>query len=330
MVVYLGAMAESPSSRSGPVRPGAAPLRTLILGSGAVGGFFGGRLAQAGEAVVFVARGRTFEALRRDGLRIESAGGVARLQPISAVEQPRDAGRCDVVLVCVKSPQTAAAVELLRPIVDAATIVLSLQNGVENEAQLASGLGLPPLLGAIAHIGAEMTAPGVVRHDSGGRIVFGEADGTRSARVARLVELFTRAAIDHRVSGNIAVMLWDKLAWNAPFNSLSALTRLTVGELLADAAHRATLRAAMLEVVAVARAGGVGLEAARVDDILEHSAHALAPLRTSMLQDVERGRSLEREALTGAVLRAAARAGVAVPVIRQLDARLARLAPPGG
>ena len=323
-------MAEIPSSQGAAARPGARRLRSLILGSGAVGGFFGGRLAQAGEAVVFVARGRTLAALRRDGLRIESAGAVARVQPITAVEQPRDAGRCDLVLVCVKSQQTADAVELLRPIADAATIVLSLQNGVENEALLATGLGLPPLLGAVAHIGAEMIAPGVVRHDSGGRIIFGEADGVRSARVERLVELFTSAAIDHRVSGNIAVMLWDKLAWNAPFNSLSALTRLTVGALLADPAHRATLRAAMREVIAVARANGVELDAARVDAILAHSARTLAPLRTSMLQDVERGRSLEREALSGAVLRAAARVGLDVPVTRRLDAQLARLAAPGG
>lgn len=319
-------MATSSSSRDATATPPALP-RILILGSGAVGGFFGARLAHAGEDVVFVARGHTLAVLQRDGIRVESKDGMLHVPSLRAVADAREAGPCDVVLVGVNSQDSGAVIAQLRPVVAPHSIVLSLQNGVENEALLADGLGLPPLLGAITHIGAEMIAPGVIRHDSEGRIIFGELDGSRTPRVEALVALFTRAAVDHRVSRNIAVMLWDKLAWNAPFNSLSALTGLTVGELLADAEHRATLRAAMLEVVAVANANGVALDASRVDDILAHSARHLAPLRTSMLQDRQRGRQLERDALSGAVLRAAGRAGVATPVTRQLDSQLAALSP---
>jgi 2-dehydropantoate 2-reductase len=300
-------------------------MRTLVMGSGAVGAYFGGKLALAGEPVVFVARGANLGALRAGGLRIEGRAGVVQLDGVHAVEQPAAAGPCELVLVCVKSYDTAAAAVALRPVVGPETIVLSLQNGIENEGILAAALALPPLLGGLTHIGAELVAPGVVRHDSGGRIVFGEPDGRRSARAQRLVELFGRARIDHHLSAHIAVMLWDKLAWNAAFNAGTAVTGRTVGALLAQPDGRALVRAAMREVVAVANASGVGLDAERVDPELARSAAELGHLRTSMLQDREHGRRLEHEALNGAVIRAAARTGVAVPVNRVLYGLLAVL-----
>lgn len=299
--------------------------RVLVMGAGALGAFFGGRLAQAGVDVVLVARGASLEVLRRDGLCIDSARGRERIAPLRVVAAPAEAGPCGIVLVCVKSYDTDAAAAALRPVVGTDTIVLSLQNGIENEARLAAALGLPPLLGGLTHIGAELVAPGVVHLDSGGRIIFGEMDGRPSARTARLAALFAGAGIDHRVSRSIAVMLWDKLAWNAAFNAATAVTRRRVGELLADPDGHALLRAAMLEVVAVARAKGVPLAVERVDESLRHSASELAALKTSMLQDRERGRRLEYDALNGAVLRAAAGAAVPVPVNRVLHGLLAVL-----
>jgi len=227
------------------------------------------------------------------------------------------------VLVCVKSYDTDAAAEAIRPVVGPDTIVLSLQNGIENEDRLATILGLPPLLRGMTHIGAELIEPGVVRRDSGGRIFFGEIDGAATPRVARLEALFTRAEIDHRASRRIAVMLWDKLTWNAAFNAVTAVTRRTVGELLSTDDGRELVRGAMLEVVAVAQADGVPLEAARVDQELRHSAAELGSLKTSMLQDRERGRRLEYDALNGAVLRAGARLGVPTPINRVLHDLLA-------
>lgn len=302
--------------------------RVLVMGTGALGAFFGGRLAQAGVEVVFVARGATLAALQREGVRIESARGSERIAPVRAVAAPAEAGPCSVVLVCVKSYDTDVAAAALRPVTSADTIVLSLQNGIENEARLAAALGLPPLLGGLTHIGAELIAPGVVQLDSGGRIIFGELDGRPSPRIARLSALFAHAGIDHRAARHIAVMLWDKLAWNAAFNAATAVTRRRVGELLADPDGRDLVRAAMLEVVAVAQANGVSLEAARVEESLRHSAAELAPLKTSMLQDRERGRRLEYDALNGAVLRAAAPHGVPVPVNRVLHGLLAVLDAP--
>lgn len=302
----------------------ARPARVLVMGSGAIGAFYGGRLAQAGLEVVFVARGANLDALRRAGLRIESNAGSERLAPVQAVATPADAGPCDVVLVCVKSYDTADAAVALRPAVRPDTIVLSLQNGVENEAILAASLNLPPLLGGLTQIGAALMAPGVVRYESGGRLIFGEMDGALTPRVERLAALFARAGIEHRASRRIAVMLWDKLAWNAAFNALTTVTQRTVGELLARPDGRELARAAMLEVVAVARASGVGLED-RVEESLRYSEAELGHLRTSMLQDRERGRRLEYDALNGAVVRAAERTGVDAPVHRVLYGLLAAL-----
>ena len=302
---------------------GSAAERVLVMGTGALGAFYGGRLAQAGIDVVFVARGATLAALRSDGLVIESARGVERVAPVRAVATPAEAGPCSVVLVCVKSYDTDAAIAALRPVVGSDTIVLSLQHGIENEERLAAGLGLPPLLAGMTQIGAELVAPGVVRVDSGGRIVFGELDGRATPRADRLAALFAGAGIDHRVARRIAVMLWDKLAWNAAFNAVTAVTRRTVGEVLADPDGSALVRAAMLEVVAVAQASGVPLAAEKVDEALRHSAAELGMLKTSMLQDRLRGRRLEYDALNGAVLRAAARHRVPAPVNRVLHALLA-------
>jgi 2-dehydropantoate 2-reductase len=293
-------------------------MRTLVVGVGAVGGYFGGYLALTGEAVAFVARGATLAALRDDGLRIVDAAGTRHLERVHAVASPADAGPCDLVLVCVKSYDTEAVAVALRPVVHRDTIVLSLQNGIENETILAAALEIPPLLGGLTHIGAEQVAPGVIRHDSGGRIVFGELDGRVSERCERLAALFRRAHVDHHLSRHINVLLWSKLAWNAAFNAVTTVTRRTVGDVLARPDGLATVRAAMLEVVAVANASGVPLDAGRVDAEIERSAKELGHLRTSMLQDRERGGRLEHEALNGAVLRAAARTGVATPVNRVL------------
>jgi 2-dehydropantoate 2-reductase len=300
-------------------------MRTLVVGVGAVGGYFGGRLALAGEAVAFVARAATLAALRDDGLRIVDRAGTTHLERVHVVSNPADVGPCDLVLVCVKSYDTEAVAAALHPVVRPDTIVLSLQNGIENETILAAALRIPPLLGGLTHIGAEQVAPGVIRHNSGGRIVFGELDGRVSERCERVAAHFRRAGVDHHLSRHIAILMWDKLAWNAAFNAVTTVTRRTVGAVLARPDGRATVRAAMLEVVAVANAAGVALDAGRVDPEIERSARELGHLRTSMLQDRERGGRLEHEALNGAVLRAAERSAVAVPVNRVLYGLLSTL-----
>jgi 2-dehydropantoate 2-reductase len=303
-------------------------MRILIAGAGAVGGYFGARLVDAGHDVVFLARGRNLAALRTNGLRVESVDGDVHLPRVTAADTLAGVAPVDLVIVTVKSYDTATTAAVFAPVVTPTTLVLSLQNGVENESVLAAALGLPPLLGAMTQIGAELMAPGVVRHGAEGTIFFGEMTGHESARTRTLAALFAAVGIRHHVSSQILLMLWDKLAWNAAFNAVGALTRTTAGEGACIPATARLLREAMLEVVAVARAQGILLDPERVDATVAHAAEHLGTLRTSMLQDVERGGRLEYDAINGAVVRCGEAIGVPTPLHRVFVALLSALTAP--
>jgi len=297
-------------------------MRVLVHGTGAVGGYFGACLARGGHEVTFVARGATLDALRTHGLVVELPGDRWHLPAVHAVDTPAAAPRPDLVLVCVKSYDTPAAAIALRGIVWSQAICLSLQNGIENEEILAHGLELAPLLVAFTRIGVAMTAPGVVAYSGRGEIVFGEPDGTRSPRAERLAAVLAAAGIPHQLRTDILMGAWEKLAWNAGFNAVTTLTGTTVAQVLALPATRALVIAAMEEVDAVATARGIPVRRRRTQAVLDDSTAGLPDFETSMLQDLRRGRRLEHDAITGAVVRAASRAGVPVPVNRTLLALL--------
>jgi 2-dehydropantoate 2-reductase len=300
-------------------------VRVLVLGTGAVGGYFGARLAEGGHDVTLVARGRNLEALRRDGLVVQLPDGTRRLSGIRAVDDPSQAPPPELVLVCVKSYDTPAAASALRAAVRPDTIVLSLQNGVENEAVLARALELPPLLVGLTFIGVELVAPGTVHYTGRGEILFGEPDGSESPRVRRLAEIFTSARVPFQLRDDILVVAWEKLAWNAGFNAVTTLTGRTVGEVLAQPATRDLIATTMIETDAVATTLGIPVRRDRLARVLAESAAEMPDFATSMLQDLRRGRRLEHDALNGAVVRAAARVGVAAPLNGTLLALLARL-----
>jgi 2-dehydropantoate 2-reductase len=239
------------------------------------------------------------------------------------------AGPAELVLVCVKSYDTPAAIDALRPVVGPETIVLSLQNGIENEEQLARGLGLPPLLVALTRIGVELVAPATVHYSGRGTILFGEPDGRDTPRTRRVTEALAAAGVPYQLRPDILVAAWEKLAWNAGFNAVTALTQATVAEVVAQAASRQLVVQAMEEVDAVATALGIPVRRRRTAAVLADSVAGLPDFLTSMLQDVRRGRRLEHDALNGAVVRAGARTGVPVPVNRVLLGLLARLDPGG-
>jgi 2-dehydropantoate 2-reductase len=205
------------------------------------------------------------------------------------------------------------------------TIVLSLQNGVENEAVLAEALGLPPLLVGLTFIGVELVAPGTVHYTGRGEILFGEPDGAETARTTRLAEALRGARVPFQLRRDVLVVAWEKLAWNAAFNAVTTLTGRTVGEALGHAASRDLIVATIIETDAVATALRIGVRRDRLARVLAESAAEMPAFATSMLQDLRRGRRLEHDALNGAVVRAAARAGVAAPLNRTLLALLARL-----
>jgi len=302
-------------------------MRVLVFGAGAVGGYFGARLAESGHDVTFVARGANLDALRRDGLTIRLADRTLHLSPVRAVGEPADAPPPDLVLVCVKSYDTAAAAAALRPVVNADTILLSLQNGIENEDILARELALPPLMVACTRIGVALVAPATIEYSGRGTIVFGEVDGRETPRARRVAASFAAAGVPYELRSDVLVPAWEKLAWNAGFNAVTALTQATVAEALAQPASRELIVAAMEEADAVATALGIPVRRTRTAAVLADSVAGLPDFETSMLQDYRRGRRLEHDALNGAVVRAAARVGVAVPVNLLLLALLARLDP---
>jgi 2-dehydropantoate 2-reductase len=302
-------------------------MRILIHGAGAVGGYFGALLARGGHEVWFVARGANLAALRERGLIVRLGTETLELATVRAVSDPRAAPPPELILVCVKSYDTAATAAALRPVVGAETIVLSLQNGVENEEVLAQGLRLPPLMVALTRIGVEMVAPATIVYSGRGTILFGEPDGGETPRALRVAGAFTAAGVPHQLRADILVAAWEKLAWNASFNAVTALTRTTVAEALALPATRDLIIAAMEETDAVAVASGVPVRRTRTDAVLADSQAGLPDFQTSMLQDVLRGRRLEHDALNGAVVRGAARTGVPTPVNRTLLALLGRLDP---
>ena len=303
-------------------------MRILVYGAGAVGGYFGARLALGGHDVTFVARGENLAALRRQGLVVRMPTGEAlRVVPARAVGDPAEAAPAELVLVTVKSYDTPTAATALRPVVGPETALLSLQNGIENEDVLARLLGLPPLMVALTRIGVELVAPGAVAYSGRGAILFGEPDGRETPRARRVAEAFAAAAVPHQLRRDILVAAWEKLAWNAGFNAVSTLTQASVAELLAQPGSRDLVVQAMEEVDAVATVRGIAVRRARTAAVLADSVTGLPDFATSMLQDLRRGRRLEHDALNGAVVRAAAAVGVPVPVNRLLVALLARLDP---
>jgi 2-dehydropantoate 2-reductase len=303
-------------------------MKILVMGTGAVGSFYGGKLARAGHEVTFIARGETLRALKQNGLVGQSIYGDFHLERVHATNQPEATVVCDLVLVCVKSYDTEQAARLIRPTVGPDTTVLSLQNGVENEDVLAREVGSSNVMGGMAYIGAELVRPGVVVHSAAGHIVFGERDGQRTPRAERLEQIFHDAGIQAQLSPHITTVLWDKLAWNAAFNAITTLTRSTVGEILAHSRTRVLVRDTMLEVIAVAQAQGLGMKESRADEHIAGSEHPpLSTFATSMSQDLARGKRLEYDALNGAVVRHGERLGVPVPINQTLYGLLSRLDP---
>jgi 2-dehydropantoate 2-reductase len=288
-------------------------MRVAVMGAGAVGGYFGARLAAAGHDVAFIARGERLSAMREGGLRVESIDGDLDLGDVEATDDPAGVGEVELVIFAVKSTSTREAAEAARPLVGPGTVVLALQNGVENEMVLGEVLGMEHVLPAVAVIGVAMPGPGRILHTNNGTITLGETSGQASSRVSTVCEAFAGAGVGTRVSGDILSVKWRKLVWNAAFNPIAALTGRRVLELIEDPDSRLLAMEGMRETIAVARALGHQVDDGIIDRALERNPK-WALSKTSMLQDIERGRPTEIDALCGAVVRAGATVGVATPV----------------
>ncbi len=289
-------------------------MRIAVVGAGGVGGGYGAALAKAGADVTFIARGAHLGAMLSEGLRLESPRGNIHLTPTQATDDPATVGPVDVVLFCVKLWDVEIAGARVAPMVGPDTAVIPLQNGIDAAERLIPILGRRPVMGGVANLSATIAAPGVIRQTGTGlRMVFGELDGTRSARGQAFAELCKRAGIDGVLSDNIHVDLWMKFILLASNAGLMALTRLPVGKLRDDPDIAPWFTAAYEEVAALARAKGVPIPANAVETVLNFNRTAPPHLMASMAVDLLRGNRIELPWLSGKVVDMGRELGVPTP-----------------
>lgn len=298
-------------------------LRIAIVGVGAIGGYFGARLAAAGHPVTFIARGETLRTLRDDGLHIESPNGDLTLSNVETTDRPSDVGHVDVVIVAVKTWQIPEVAEALRRLIGPHTAVLPLQNGVEAADQLAAVLGREHVLGGTCRIVALKVAPNRIKHIAVEPfIALGELDNRQSDRSAALVQTLQSAGIAAKNPPDIHVSIWNKFLFIAPVSGVGAVTRAPLGALRSVPETRELVRRAMKEVYAVAIAKGVKLANDAVDKTMAFLDGMLPEATSSMQRDIVQGRPSELEAINGAVVRIGQDLGIDTPVNQFIYASL--------
>jgi 2-dehydropantoate 2-reductase len=291
-------------------------MKIAVMGSGAIGGYIGARLAAAGAGVTFVARGTHLAAIRAQGLKVLSPLGDLLIAPAAATDDPVAVGLVDAVLLATKLYDVEAAARAIGPMIGPETAVVCLQNGVEATDIVARLHGRAHVVGGVVMINGEIAAPGVIRHNALNRLTMGELDGRKSARLVRLVALGNSAGIETASSPDIRLEIWRKFLVLAPMAALSAMTRVMLARVRA---HEDTWRLAeqgMREVVAVANARGVALTEEDVRRTLAFVQSMPATWRASLAVDLEQGRRLEIDWLAGAVSRMGQAAGIETPFHR--------------
>ena len=293
-------------------------MRIAMMGSGGVGGFFGGRLARAGHDVTFIARGEHLRAMREKGLLIESeAQGDIALPRVNAVEDPASIGPVDVVILSVKLWDTESAARAIKPLIGPDTGVVSLQNGVIKDDILRRELGDAPVMGGVGYVATHIARPGVIQQvGTMQRIVVGEHDGRRSERARRLHEALVESGVTAELSGDTRRAIWEKYVFLVALSGTTTTMRSTLGPIRENPQARAFFLDVMREVVAVGRALGVALPADYAEQRLAFADSLPVDMTSSMHHDLERGNRLEVRWLSGGVVELGAKAGVPTPANR--------------
>jgi 2-dehydropantoate 2-reductase len=292
-------------------------MKIAIVGTGGVGGYFGARLAQSGSDVHFVARGRHLEAMRSEGLRVESPLGNMLIKPVSVSAEPKVIGPVDLAIVAVKLWDTEAAARSLEPLVGPHTAVVSLQNGVDKDAILARFVDKKNILGGLCYIAASIGGPGLIQHAGKmARITFGEFNGTRSPRALAFLKALQGAGVTAELSDDIEREIWEKFVFLVGLSATTTLMRSAIGPIRSDPDTRALLLDAMDETVRVGIAKGVGLDPRYANKGLELCDAVPATMMSSMQVDLSRGNRLELDWLSGAVVRFGTELQVSTPVNR--------------
>jgi len=294
-------------------------MRIVVMGTGGVGGYFGARLAMSGCDVGFVARGRQLEAIRSQGLRVQSPLGDITVSDVEASDNPAELGKADLVLFGVKLWDTAEAAQLIRPLLGKETAVVSFQNGVMKDDILKEAQGAKHVIGGVAYIAATIAEPGVIRHTGNmQKLVFGEYGGAVTPRIERFRDACVAAGIDVEVPASIEQAIWEKFVFLVALSGTTTLARMPIGPIRGNERSRAFFQDVMEEVVLVARAEGVPLPDDYAAKRIAFADQLPATMTSSMHGDLERGSRLEVEWLSGDVVRRGKRLGIPTPCNRAI------------
>src|ERR1700752_2699227 len=288
-------------------------MRIVIFGTGGVGGYFGGRLAQAGEDVTFIARGEHLRAIKANGLKVDSPQCDFVIHPAKATGDVNEVGTTDLVILGVKAWQVPEAARAIKPIAGSKTTVVPMQNGVDAVAQLVAELGADNVIGGLCRIVSFVVDPGHIRHAGfAPTIIIGELDNRHSERIAKIEEVFRHAGLDTTIAADIQVALWTKFLFIASFSGVGALANAPAGVVRSDPKWRALILSAMEEIYALAHARGVKLPPDSVEKVMAAVDGLPEDATSSMQRDIAAGKPSELESQNGAVVRMARESGVAV------------------
>ena len=290
-------------------------MKIMIMGTGGVGGYYGGLLAQQGNEVTFIARGAHLFAIRQDGLKVKSVHGDFTVNPANATDDPAKVGPVDLILFCVKTYHTENAAQAILPAVGPQTVVMSLQNGIDAAERLGQVVGEGHVIGGATWLSSAVEEPGVIRQISQfRRIVFGEFDGSLSERIQSIDRVLKSTGITVEVSENIWKVLWTKLVFITAVSGVGSLTRLPMGEYRSVPETRILLTSIMREVESVARAQGVNLDENVVQNWMDFIDNAAPTIKPSMQLDVEGGHRTELNSMIGIVGKKGRELNVPTPV----------------
>ena len=302
-------------------------MRIVVFGTGGVGGFFGGRLARAGEAVTFIARGEHLRAMKATGLRVDSSEGDFVISPAKATDDVSEVGETDLVILGVKAWQVPEGARAIKPLVGSNTTVLPLQNGVEAVPQLVHALGAERVIGGLCRIVSFVVGPGHIRHAGfSPSIVIGELDNQRTDRIVSIEQVFKRAGLEITIAPDIQVALWIKFLFIASFSGVGAMANAPAGVIRNDPKWRGQMLNAMEEIHALAHARGINLPPDSIKTVMAAVDALPEDATSSMQRDIASGRPSELDAQNGAVVRMARESGIEVPTHTLIYETLKKLA----
>lgn len=291
-------------------------MRIAVFGSGGVGGYFGGRLAQIGQDVTFIARGKHLQAMRRSGLKVDSIAGNFILDKVQVTDKPEDIGVVDIIICSVKAWQVAKAARAMKPMMGEQTLVVPLQNGVEAPAQLAEILGDDKVLGGLCAIIAFRAGPGHIKHIGANPLIrFGHLDKRADARVNALSEIFNRChGVKSSIPDDINVAMWQKFMLISAWSGVGAVTRAPIGVLLQLEETRQMILDALEEIYQLGLAHQIALPGNSVEKTMATLESFPKNSTTSMQRDIADGQPSELDVQTDAVVRLACQVGLETPV----------------